>query len=175
MKKTVILYWPEGGSVDKSAHKILAAIKPENADIFNLEEIDINLFDNYSCIIAGGSTVGAETWEEVSGNNHWTLFRNKCKENKISLEGKKIAVFGLGDQIRYPHQFVNDMYEIYHTFTQLNATPTGKWPTKGYRFSSSKAVIDGMFVGLPLDDTNESDKTEKRIDLWIKELIKQGF
>ena len=175
MKKTVILYWPEGGAVDKSAHKILAAIKPENADIFNLEEVDINLFNNYSYIIAGGSTVGAETWEEVAGNNQWTLFLNKCKKNRISFKDKKIAVFGLGDQILYPHQFVNDMYEIFHTFTQLNAIPVGKWPTEGYRFSNSKAVIDNMFVGLPLDDTNESDKTDERVNLWIRELIKQGF
>ena len=32
------------------------------------------------------------------------------------------------------------------------------------------AVLNGKFVGLALDDVNESDKTEARIDNWIAEI-----
>ena len=31
----------------------------------------------------------------------------------------------------------------------------------------SEAVIDGKFIGLPLDDINEDDKTDTRIEAWI--------
>jgi flavodoxin I len=31
-------------------------------------------------------------------------------------------------------------------------------------------VQNGQFVGLALDDVNESDKTEARIDAWIASL-----
>ena len=37
----------------------------------------------------------------------------------------------------------------------------------GYTFDDSEAVIDGKFIGLPLDDINEDDKTDTRIDAWI--------
>ena len=37
----------------------------------------------------------------------------------------------------------------------------------GYTFDDSEAVIDGKFIGLPLDDINEDDKTDTRIEAWI--------
>ena len=39
--------------------------------------------------------------------------------------------------------------------------------TDGYTFGDSEAVIDGKFIGLPLDDINEEDKTDTRIKAWI--------
>ena len=40
-----------------------------------------------------------------------------------------------------------------------------------YNYSSSISVVDGKFVGLPLDEINEPDKTEERIDRWVKTLV----
>ena len=34
-------------------------------------------------------------------------------------------------------------------------------------FDDSEAVIDGKFIGLPLDDINEDDKTDTRIEGWL--------
>ena len=34
-----------------------------------------------------------------------------------------------------------------------------------------EAVIDGKFVGLPLDDINEDDKTDVRIEAWIAAIM----
>jgi flavodoxin I len=42
----------------------------------------------------------------------------------------------------------------------------------GYSYSSSIAIIDGKFVGLALDDVNESGKTEERINSWVEEIKK---
>jgi len=170
MKKTLVLYWPEGGAVDRCAHKIFSALTPENADIFNLEEIDTAIFENYSTIIAGGSTVGAETWEEVSANNEWNLFLKKCKESGLSLKGKNIAVFGLGDQVLYPNHFVDDMAHILNDFTEFGANAIGSWSAEGYRFTASKAVKDGMFIGLALDEVNDSEHTDSRISCWLKQM-----
>ncbi|MGK7929678.1 MAG: flavodoxin FldA, partial [Spirulina sp.] len=35
---------------------------------------------------------------------------------------------------------------------------------------ASKAVKNGKFVGLALDDDNESDKTSDRIQKWVTQL-----
>ena len=42
----------------------------------------------------------------------------------------------------------------------------GAVPVDGYTFDASDAVVDGHFVGLALDEVNESDKTDARIDAW---------
>jgi flavodoxin I len=32
------------------------------------------------------------------------------------------------------------------------------------------AVVDGMFVGLPIDEDNEYDLTEERLTAWVEKL-----
>ena len=58
----------------------------------------------------------------------------------------------------------------YEDIKDSGCTIVGKVSAKDYSFSSSIAVIDGMFVGLALDDINESDKTEERIDTWVSDI-----
>ena len=43
----------------------------------------------------------------------------------------------------------------------------GSVSTEGYTFDDSDAVVDGKFIGLALDDVNEDDQTESRIDAWL--------
>ena len=43
----------------------------------------------------------------------------------------------------------------------------GAVSTEGYNYEDSESVVDGKFVGLALDDVNEADKTEERLDAWI--------
>jgi len=43
--------------------------------------------------------------------------------------------------------------------------------TDGYDFSDSAAVRDGVFVGLPLDEVNQAELTDSRIDAWVKTLV----
>lgn len=50
----------------------------------------------------------------------------------------------------------------------------GLTDTDGYEFDESKAVVNGKFVGLTLDEDNQSDLTEKRLKSWI-ERLKNGF
>jgi len=43
-------------------------------------------------------------------------------------------------------------------------------PDEGYTYDDSMAVIDGMFVGLPIDEDNEYDMTEERLTAWVEKL-----
>ena len=40
----------------------------------------------------------------------------------------------------------------------------------GIPFDSSIAVVDGKFVGLPLDEVNEDSKTDERISAWAEQV-----
>src|SRR5690606_2432571 len=92
------------------------------------------------------------------------------KLKKFSLEGKTVALFGLGDSGAYPDTFVDAMAELYEVVTQCGAKVVGQVPVDNYDFDSSRAVMDGHFVGLALDEDNESDLTEKRISAWVEQL-----
>ena len=60
------------------------------------------------------------------------------------------------------------MLEIYNAVKQAGANVIGAVATDGYTFDDSESVVDGKFVGLALDEVNEDDKTEERIDAWLE-------
>ena len=45
---------------------------------------------------------------------------------------------------------------------------------RSYDFSESKAVKNGKFVGLAIDEDNQSDLTEERVKTWVAQ-IKREF
>ena len=49
----------------------------------------------------------------------------------------------------------------------------GAVSTDGYTFDESASVVDGRFVGLALDEDNESDLTDTRIAAWTDEIKPQ--
>ena len=59
------------------------------------------------------------------------------------------------------------MGELYNGLKDSGANFIGRVSADGYNFSDSEAVVDGEFVGLALDEVNEDDKTDGRIEAWI--------
>ena len=59
------------------------------------------------------------------------------------------------------------MKELYDAAAEAGANLIGAVSTEGYTFDDSEAVVEGKFVGLALDDVNEDDQTEGRINDWI--------
>ena len=90
---------------------------------------------------------------------------------RVDLSGKTVAFFGCGDCESYDDSFVSAMGILYDGIKDSGANFIGRTSTDGYNFSYSEAVVDGEFVGLALDDVNEYDKTDERINAWL-EVIK---
>ena len=83
------------------------------------------------------------------------------------LSGKTIALFGCGDCSSYSDTFVGGIGELYNNIKDSGANFIGSVDTDGYSFDASDAVIDGKFIGLPLDEINEESLTDSRIDAWL--------
>ena len=49
----------------------------------------------------------------------------------------------------------------------------GYWPNEGYEFEASRALSDDghWFVGLALDETNQYELTDPRLDLWLPQVL----
>ena len=168
MEKVAIIYWPKEGNAEASAKKVYSQFDEDKADLMDITSVKASELNKYDLIILGGSTVGAEIWEEAKPNNKWNVFFRSLDE--INLEGKKIALFGLGDQVLYPNNFVDGLTVINEELKKRRADVIGSCATEGYSFTDSTAIENGKFLGLALDEDNESDLTDARIEEWLAQL-----
>ena len=139
------------------------------ADAFNVNKATAELVAGYSFLILGTSTLGGGQLPGLSTDcmgGGWEEFLPQLK--KVDFTGKTVALFGLGDQDKYPDEFVDALGEIYHFVSERGAKVVGTWPADDYDFISSKALVDTDFVGLVLDQENQKMLTETRVDTWLK-------
>ena len=89
------------------------------------------------------------------------------------LTGKTVAVFGCGDSCGFSTTFCEAMKTLYDAAKASGANMIGAVSVDGYTYDDSAAVVDGEFVGLALDEDNESDKTDSRISAWVEAIKPQ--
>jgi flavodoxin I len=133
-------------------------------DIANASPSD---FDPYEAII-----VGCPTWNIGELQADWEGFYDELDD--MSFQGKKVAYFGAGDQVGYADNFQDAMGILEEKITSVGGTTVGYWSTEGYDFNESRAVRNGKFVGLAIDEDNQSDLTSSRVKSWVAQL-KQEF
>jgi flavodoxin I len=173
MKKIALIYWPKKGNTEAAANKIMEKFDKGMVDIFPITAINTAEFGLYDAFIVGGSTTGADNWEDAH-KDRWTEFYQRLE--KADVKGKSFAIFGLGDQILYPRNFVDGMAIIKEQFEKQGAVHKGLWPTEGYEFKESNSVENGKFLGLALDLDKQMDMTDGRIDKWTAQVRKEfGF
>jgi flavodoxin I len=164
MDKIAILYGPKGGNTEKVAKMVaeafgdLAVLMP----VKDAQESDLKPFKN---IIFGGPTVGTHTWSDTNPKNDWDQFLTRLY--KMDLKGKTCAVFGLGDQVSYSFKFVDDIGVIAENLIEAGAKLVGMVDPDGYNFDDSQAFKNKKFLGLPIDEDNEPEKTPERISKWV--------
>lgn len=160
MNKTIVIYGSSTGTCQSIAEKIASKLKVEAIDV---QTLDAGVVDSYDNLIIGTSTWGAGELQDDWYDGLKLL-------QGANLSGKTFAIFGCGDCESYGDTFVSAMGELYNGLKGSGAAFIGRVPTAGYNFSDSEAVVDGEFVGLALDDVNEEDKTDERIDAWIESI-----
>ncbi len=166
MSKTAIFYGFHTNKTAKIAEKIIEAFGKDRLEILNAEEVAEESFLAYNNYI-----LGAATWWDGELPNYWDEFVPALED--MNLKGKKFAIFGLGDQIHYSENFNDGVGLLAEIIEKQGGTVVGFTSTEDYQFESSVAVRnDGLFWGLCLDQENQSRKSQKRIEEWVKELKK---
>lgn len=139
------------------------------ADALNVNKASAELVAGYSHLILGTSTLGAGALPGLSTDcmgGGWEEFLPQLAE--VDFSGKTVALFGLGNQDKYPDEFVDAMGEIYHFIVARGAKVVGTWPADDYNFIASKALVNDEFVGLALDQENQKLLTDARLEAWLK-------
>ncbi len=164
------------GSNTGKTRKVAKMIKKKFDDELMASALNVNRttaedFAAYEFLIIGTPTLGDGELPGLSSDcdsESWEEFLPSLEDTDFT--GKTIALYGLGDQVGYPDEFLDAMGELYEFFTERGATIVGSWPTDGYEFDSSEAVVDDKFVGLALDLDNQTGLTDERLNTWLAQI-----
>ena len=142
---------------DDLASKPLNVNRITPADMLQYDALILGTPSYGNAEVPGRSVGGLEAnWEEFL-----------AQFDKPDFTGKRIALFGLGAQERYPERFASSLIRLHEVFKGYGAELVGSWSTDGYIFEQSAAVVDGRFVGLVIDQRTQSMQTDDRIDRWL--------
>lgn len=141
----------------------ILADKLGGADVYNVVD-GIDDMPNYEYIFILTPTYGRGEIEE-----NWEFVIDDLLN--MDLSGKKVAILGTGDSLEHSTSFVNTIKTMHDILEKTNAEIVGYVSSSGYNFETSTAYIDNKFLGLPIDVLNENDKTEERIDNWLKGIL----
>lgn len=163
MKKIGLFYATSTGNTENMAQEIRSTLSDLDITLEDLSNATDTAMQGYDALIFGISTWGdgdlQDDWEDYFANL-----------DNAQLSGKTVALFGLGDQEDYPDFFLNALGTLYEKVNALGANIVGSWPTDGYEFDESSAVVDDMFVGLALDENNQEELSQERIAKWCEQI-----
>ena len=163
MGKTAIIYGSTTGTTEDIAGRIASKLNIAQGDIYEISKVTADTVAGYDTLLLGSSTWGSGDLQDDWYDGIETL-------KGADLAGKKIALFGCGDSSSYSDTFCSALGKIYNDLKDSGATFVGSVDPSDYTFDGSDAVVDGQFVGLPIDEVNESDKTDERISNWVASL-----
>ncbi len=160
MKKIAIVYGSTTGHTKEAAESIAARLSSYSVQLIDVATLSAEQLTQYPNLILGTST-----WGSGDLQDDWESFLPKL--GKADLSGKIVALFGLGDSSSFSDTFVDGMAQIHDALQEAGCTIVGTVDANSYSFDASLALSDGKFVGLPLDEDNESNLSAVRIDSWI--------
>lgn len=168
-EKIGLFYGSSTGAGEKAATIIkreLDRLGIADVDLAVISGSNLKTIENYQYLIFGCST-----WNIGELQDDWDL--NYDALNAINFAGRKVALFGNGDQYGYSNSFVDAIGIIGDKVNTLGGEIVGLWPKDGYEFEFSRAIFEDVFLGLPLDDDNEPDKTPQRVISWLYYVLEE--
>ncbi|MDR2138034.1 MAG: flavodoxin [Tannerella sp.] len=164
MSKIGIFYGTSGGNTKDIAKRIAAKLNVNSDDMYDVASAKGTDLAAYDVLLLGTSTWGVGDLQD-----DWEGFISVL--SSADLSGKKVGLFGCGDSSSYSDTFCDAMGKIYRAVKD-KATMIGSIGTAGYSFDASESVVDGRFVGLAIDEDNESNLSDERMDAWLTQLKK---
>lgn len=171
MDKIGIFFGTDTGRTRLVAKQIAKKLGEVAAAPVNIGRTTLADFLAHDRLIVGSPTLGdGELPGESTGLSQpsWEEFLPQLAD--VDLSGKTIAIFGLGDQQKYPDEFVDAIGILHDAFVACGATVVGRWPVAGYEFKASRAVDGDHFLGLAIDQHHQAMLSESRIDAWLEQI-----
>ncbi|URJ31046.1 flavodoxin FldA [Blochmannia endosymbiont of Camponotus sp.] len=159
-----IFFSSDTGNTEKLAKMIRAQLGQDVADVFDIAVSSKEDIEHYDKLL-----FGIPTWYYGEPQCDWDDFLPTLRN--IDFSGKKVAIFGCGDQEDYSEYFCDAMSILYDIILKNGAIVIGSWPASGYHFNTSKSLISAdTFVGLAIDEDRQPEMTEIRVKHWVNQI-----
>lgn len=154
---------------EMAAEKMRDILGLELVDLHNVKDAPVTLMEDYPILI-----MGIPTWDFGELQEDWASVWLQIE--RLDLDGKIVALYGMGDQEGYGEWFLDALGMLHDHLKPLGVRFVGYWPTEGYQFTSQRAVApDGRhFVGLALDDVVQYELSERRIADWCEQILEEA-
>ncbi len=161
--KRAVFYGSTLGDTERVAKMVAEKM---GADLFTAGA-GLGEMASYDLILLGSSTWG---WGELQDD--WNTAIDELKE--ANLSGKKVGVFGTGDQMGYSDTYCDALGIIAEAAAEAGAEVIGRTSREGYDFTDSRALEGDQLIGLAIDVNNQDSLTEERVEAWV-EILKREF
>lgn len=170
MAKIGLFYGSNTGNTENVAFQMkeeFDKILPGAVEVHNIGRSTPDEILKYEYLI-----LGIPTWNVGQLQDDWDAFMPKF--DSMDMKGKKVALFGLGDQNGYGFNFIDAVGILGDKVMERGAQVWGLWATKAYQFEESRAQVEEYFLGLALDEVGQTELTRERIRAWVKD-VKREF
>ncbi|MCL4507675.1 MAG: flavodoxin [Chloroflexi bacterium] len=167
MAKIGLFYGTDTGNTEDVAQRIksmLDDIEPGIAALHDMSRATPADLAQYDCLILGIPTANIGQLQ-----TDWDMFWPHL--DKIDFSGKKAALFGLGDQYAYGNTFMDALGMLAYKIQERGGELVGAWPAADYNFDGSVALDGDHFLGLSLDQENQADLTQSRLEVWLPQVL----
>ncbi|MBS98920.1 MAG: flavodoxin FldB [Oceanospirillaceae bacterium] len=164
-----LFYASTTGNTEVVAEQIAGLLGSQRVDMHDLATDSCLQMENYDYLV-----LGIPTWDYGELQEDWDAIWPELE--RLDLTGRKVALFGLGDQLGYGEWFLDAMGLLGDLMRSRGAELVAPWSVDGYQFEQSKALTaDGAhFVGLAIDEDGQPGETANRIARWVPEVL-SGF
>ena len=168
-EKIGLFYGSSTGAGENVAHIIKEEIENSGVATVDMRIVSsdtLKVMEEYQYLIFGCST-----WNIGELQDDWDIKFNEL--DTVNFNGRKVALYGNGDQYGYSNTFVDAIGMIGNKIAANGAEIVGFWPADGYEYEFSVGAFEGVFMGLPLDDDNQPERTRQRTINWIYWVMEQ--
>ncbi len=167
MASVGLFFGSDTGNTEAVAGMIQQELGANLVDLHDIAKSSKADIEKYDLLI-----LGIPTWYYGESQADWDDFFPELEE--IDFSTKLVAIFGCGDQEDYAEYFLDAMGTLRDLIEARGATLVGYWPTEGYQFEASKALVDDKhFVGLGIDEDRQPELTAERVSRWSKQLYQE--
>jgi flavodoxin I/flavodoxin II len=168
MTDILLVFGTDTGNTEEVAEKIQEQFS-ESGHV--VEIIDVSDCSAGRISEAEACIFGIPTWDFGGIQGDWEDFKEELEAAELS--GKKVALYGLGDQFGYGDFFIDAVGWLYEIIQPMGADIKGYWPVNGYEFTESRALSPcrTYFYGLAVDEDQQFEQSDERINAWVQQIL----
>lgn len=170
MTDILLVFGTDTGNTEEAAEKIQGEFLQvgEVVEIMDVSDCSAERINEADICI-----FGIPTWDFGGIQGDWEDFEEELKT--CELAGKRVALYGLGDQLGYGDYFIDAVGWLHEIIQPMGADIKGYWPTEGYDVSESRAFSADRqyFYGLAVDEDQQFELSDERIKTWVAQILRE--